>query len=394
MRPRLLMVDELTLGLAPQVVEQLLGVMRKINADGTTIIIVEQSINLALTIAERSVFMEKGQVRYDGPTAQLLSRSDVARSVFLGEARATRHLGATRVRKGLTALQEEEETYAHLLEVSDLRVEYGGVTALDGAGFTMEKREILGVIGANGAGKTTVFDVISGFITPPDLRSGTVILAGNDITHASPDRRHHAGLCRSFQNVRLFSGMTARETIAVAYERHLTERNPLFAALWLPNQRRAEAKIFKKVDALIEVLGLQTYSNKFMDELSTGTRRLVEIACLLAAGPRLLLLDEPSSGLAQAETEELGPVIERIRTETGCGVLVVEHDLPLIRSVSDRLMAMELGRVIAIGEPEDVVNDPRVVESYLGVPEEVLMRSGVLSQTAASAMVAARDGQR
>ena len=135
----------------------------------------------------------------------------------------------------------------------------------------------------------------------------------------------------------------------------------------------------KRVDGLIEVLGLGAYANKFMDELSTGSRRLVEIACLLAAGPKLLLLDEPSSGLAQAEVEELGVVIQRIRQEAGCGILVVEHDLPLITSVSDRLLAMHLGSVLAIGDPDDVIADPEVVESYLGVPEEVLARSGALA---------------
>jgi ABC-type branched-subunit amino acid transport system ATPase component len=391
MKPRLLMVDELTLGLAPQVVEQLLDVLRDVNASGTTIIIVEQSINLALTIAERAVFMEKGQVRYDGPTVDLLSRSDVARSVYLGEATASRDLGATRTRVAIRSLAEEEDdAYEHLLEVRDVQVEFGGVSALQGVSFDMEKLEILGIIGANGAGKTTLFDVISGFIRPPALTSGHIVLAGNELDGLSPDRRHYAGLCRSFQNVRLFSGLTARETIAVAFERYLTARNPLFAMAWLPNQRRAEQKIFRRVDTLVEVLGLGAFANKFMDELSTGSRRLVEIACLLAAGPKLLLLDEPSSGLAQAETEELTTVIQRIRLEAGCGILVIEHDLPLITGVSDRLVAMELGKVITIGSPAEVAADKRVVESYLGTSEEVLMRSGTLSSSATAAIGAAR----
>ena len=380
MRPRLLMVDELTLGLAPQVVERLLAVIRKINADGTTVILVEQSINLALTIAPRAVFMEKGEVMFDGPTVDLLERGDIARSVFLGGSRQSQSLGSTRTRSALQVLAEEEETYDKLLQVSGLKVEFGGVAALQGVEFDMDPHEILGIIGPNGAGKTTVFDVISGFVTPPDLVEGQVILAGRAVTAMSPDRRHYVGLCRSFQNVRLFSGMTARETIAVAFERHLQTRSPVFAALWLPNHRTSERKTFKKVDALIDTLGLGAFANKFMDELSTGSRRLVEIACLLASGPKLLLLDEPSSGLAQAENEELGPVIARIRQETGCGVLIIEHDLPLIASLSDRLLAMELGTVITSGKPEDVIKDPRVVESYLGVSEEVIMRSGALSK--------------
>ena len=383
MRPRLLMVDELTLGLAPQIVEQLLEVIRRINTAGTTVILVEQSINLALTVARRCVFMEKGQVRFDGPTAELLSRPDVARSVFLGEARSSRSLGATRTTSALAALQQAEETYDNLLEIEGVSVAYGGVNALTDVSLEMKPREILGVIGPNGAGKTTLFDVVSGFVRPPELSAGRVVLAGRDITDLSPDRRHHVGLCRSFQNVRLFSGMTARETIAVAYERHLKVRSPVFAALWLPHLRQAEAKVMRRVDGLIEVLGLGSYANKFMDELSTGSRRLVEIACLLAAGPKLLLLDEPSSGLAQAEVEELGAMIHRIRQEAGCGILVVEHDLPLISGVVDRLVAMDLGRVIATGAPDAVMNDPQVIESYLGVAEEVLARSGTLATAAA-----------
>jgi branched-chain amino acid transport system ATP-binding protein len=243
----------------------------------------------------------------------------------------------------------------------------------------MSPGEIVGVIGANGAGKTTLFDVISGFVRPPQLTGGAVALLGKDVTRLSPDARHQVGLCRSFQNVRLFAGMTARDNIAVAFERVLEARSPIAAALWLPNVRKSEQRIMRRVDSLIGSLGLGAYSNKFMDELSTGTRRLVEIACLLAAGPRLLLLDEPSSGLAQAETEELGPVILRIRQETGCGILLIEHDLPLVSTISARLIAMERGSVLTIGKPAEVMEDKRVVEAYLGASEEALARSGVAS---------------
>ena len=377
MKPRLLMIDELTLGLAPQVVDVLLDAVRKINAQGTTVILVEQSINLAVTIANRAVFLEKGTVRYDGPTTELLQHPEIAHSVFLGGARTTTNLGATRTRTAIRSLDEEHQ---HLLKVDDVRVQFGGVDALRGVSLEMAQAEIVGLIGANGAGKTTLFDVISGFITPPQLTGGTIALLDRDITHLPADARHHAGLCRSFQNVSLFSGMTARDNIAVAFERHLDATNPVAAALWLPNIRRSEKRTMRRVDNLVESLGLGAFANKFMDELSTGTRRLVEIACLLAAGPQLLLLDEPSSGLAQAETEELGPVILRLRQEARCGILLIEHDLPLVSTVSDRMVAMDLGEVLTIGTPGEVMSDQRVIDAYLGASQEALMRSGQVAE--------------
>lgn len=147
-------------------------------------------------------------------------------------------------------------------------------------------------------------------------------------------------------------------------------------ALWLPNVRKSESKVFQRVDGLIEMLGLEAFADKFVGDLSTGSRRAVEVACMMAAEPRVLLLDEPSSGLAQAETEELGPVLARLVRQTGCGLFMIEHDVRLIASISDRLVAMELGSVIAAGTPDQVLADPRVLASYLAASEQVIARSG------------------
>jgi branched-chain amino acid transport system ATP-binding protein len=140
------------------------------------------------------------------------------------------------------------------------------------------------------------------------------------------------------------------------------------------------------VDGLLELLGLGRFADKFVNELSTGTRRAVDLACIMAAEPKLVLLDEPSSGLAQAETEELGPVLLRVARETGCGMLLIEHDLPLITAVSDRLVALELGAVIAQGPPAEVVAHPRVLASYLAASEDVLARSGTRMAAIAAAL--------
>ena len=362
MKPRLLAIDELSLGLAPAIVESLLDILRKINAQGTTILLVEQSINVALTIAERAVFMEKGEIHFDGPTEELLARPELVRSIFMGGAAVG---GRAKRRIELT------EHAAPALEVRDAAISFGGVQALQGVSLVVHPGEIVGIIGPNGAGKTTLFDVISGFAIPTH---GEILIEGADATKASPELRAKLGLGRSFQRAELFPALTVRENIAVAMEKR-AHRNAILAALRAPNVRKAEDKLYIRVDSLIELLGLEDFTDKFVGELSTGSRRAVDVACIMAHEPKMLLLDEPSSGLAQAETEELGPVITRLVRDTGCGVLIIEHDLPLITSISDRLVAMELGAVVATGTPAEVTNDPRVLGSYLAADAAVIGRS-------------------
>lgn len=367
MRPRLLMIDELSLGLAPAIVERLLDIVRAIHAQGTTIILVEQSVNVALTIAKRAVYMEKGAIRFDGPTEELLSRGDLVRAVFLG--------GTSGVSLSRTGARRPSrlDTSERALELEGISMSYGGVQALSDVSLHVDAGQIVGIIGPNGAGKTSLFDVISGF-TPPD--SGVVRIAGTDVTRLSPDARGRLGLSRSFQNTKLFPALTVRDNIKTALTHRMRGRNPMLAAVWAPPVRKAERQAERRAEHLIELLGLRAFADKFVNELSTGSRRLVDLACVLAVEPTTLLFDEPSSGLAQAEIEVLGPVVQRIAEETRCGVLVVEHDIPLVKGMSDRLVAMELGRVIATGEPDEVLADERVVRSYLAASNEVITRSG------------------
>ena len=374
-QPRLLMIDELSLGLAPSVVGQLLEIVRELKAAGTTIILVEQSVNVALTVAETAYFMEKGEIRFHGPTAELLERPDVLRSVFL-EGAGTHDAGGRRrrrpcrrSRRGPSRNGDTRRAADLRLEVRDLTKRFGGITALDDVSFAVGAGEIVGFIGPNGAGKTTLFDVISGF-TPQD--AGTIMIRrhpGRRARHlAQPgaDARAKLGLGRSFQDGRLFPALTVTETIAVALERSVDVRDPLAAALHLPAVVDSEAEVADRVEELIELMGLGAFRDKFVHELSTGSRRIVDLACILAHQPTVLLLDEPSSGIAQREAEALGPLLLRIRDSLGASILVIEHDMPLLTSVSDRMIAMELGAVIAEGDPSDVVHDPRVVASYLG----------------------------
>ncbi len=389
-KPRLLMIDELSLGLAPSVVGQLLGMVRSLRDQGSTVILVEQSVNVALTVADRAYFMEKGEIRFEGPAAELLERPDLLRAVFLGapgERPSARHrergarLGAPAAAAAAAATSSGSVGDGPpVLEVRDVTRRFGGVRALDGVSFDVRPGEILGFIGPNGAGKTTLFDVISGY-TPAD--SGSIRLrADGELVdlHDSPTHvRSWRGLGRSFQDGRLFPGLVVHEAIAVALEQHVEVRDPIAATLRLPSVADSEERVHARVDELIELLALGAYRDKFVRELSTGTRRVVDLACVLAQGPTVLLLDEPSSGIAQREAEALAPMLRRVRDELGASLLVVEHDLPLLGSISDRMIALDLGRLVAEGSPAEVVEHPAVVASYLGTDDATILRSGALS---------------
>jgi branched-chain amino acid transport system ATP-binding protein len=371
-RPRLLMIDELSLGLAPVVVAQLLPLVDAMRSDGTTVILVEQSVNVALTVADTAFFLEKGEIRFHGPTKELLDRPDVLRSVFLEGASAGFDGQAhARVAPKVAPVAADEPA---VLETQSLSVDFGGIRAVDAVSLAVRPGEVVGIIGPNGAGKTTLFDVISGYTRPV---GGSVFLVGEDVSNRGPAERAARGLGRSFQDAALFSSLTVEECVAVACERWIDVRDPVSAALRLPTAYDSERKISARVMELIDLLGLGAYRSKFVRELSTGTRRVVDLACLLAHRPGVILLDEPSSGIAQRETEALVPMLRRIRETTGASLVVIEHDMPLIRSISDRIVAMDQGAVIADGDPDSVLSAPQVVESYLGTSVAAIERSSI-----------------
>jgi branched-chain amino acid transport system ATP-binding protein len=193
-----------------------------------------------------------------------------------------------------------------------------------------------------------------------------VTLLGEDVTGLAPYRRAERGLMRSFQSVRLFPSLTVRECIAVALETRLNVKSPVFAGLWLPAARAEERRVDDRVDELIELLRLQKLADTAVAALSLGARRMVDLACQLAARPKVLLLDEPSAGLSQGETELLGPLVSRISSDLDCAVLIIEHNVQILASVAHRLLAMRAGVVIAEGAPPDVLSNPAVRSSYFG----------------------------
>jgi branched-chain amino acid transport system ATP-binding protein len=260
-----------------------------------------------------------------------------------------------------------------LLECNEVTKRFGGITALDGVDLQLKDGEILGLIGHNGAGKTTLMDCISGFL---GIDRGRVYLRGAEVTDWAPHERARGGLGRSFQDALLYPSLTVAETVSVALERHLQSKDMLAAAFQLPASFESELAVTARVEELVALMGLDAFHDKLTGELSTGTRRIVDLACVMAQEPRVLMLDEPSGGVAQRETEALGPLLLRVREATGCSILVIEHDMPLLSSICDRMIALELGGVIAEGTPKDVLEHPRVIESYLGTDDSTVQRSG------------------
>jgi ABC-type branched-subunit amino acid transport system ATPase component/ABC-type branched-subunit amino acid transport system permease subunit len=263
-----------------------------------------------------------------------------------------------------------------ILRVDGLRRTFGGVVAVDRISLEVRAGEVLGLIGPNGAGKTTLFELIGGF-TPAE--SGSVLYAGRDVTRLGPEARARLGLVRSFQDAALFPTMTVHECVQVALER-VTPTRFLRCLVGLEGGTdKAE-----RADALVDLMGLSSFRDATVAQLSTGTRRITELACLIALEPTVLLLDEPAAGIAQRETEALGDLLLRIKEMLGLTLVVVEHDIPMIMRLADRVIAMESGQVIADGSPEEVRSDARVIASYLGDDVRAVERSGHVTLTVGS----------
>ena len=261
-------------------------------------------------------------------------------------------------------------TNASALEVVDVSVQFGTMTAVDHMALTLNPGEIVGLIGANGAGKTTFMNALGGYLPA----SGSVKMFGTELSGLSPAQRARLGLGRGFQNAELYADLTVRETVQVALEaRHRTSVTATL--LGTPGGLRRERAQGRDADELISFLGLGRYANAVIGNLSTGTRRITELACILALDARVVCLDEPTAGVAQKETEAFGPLIRQLRREFDLSILVIEHDMPLVMAISDRVYCMASGMTIATGSPDEVRNNPSVIASYLGTDERAIMRS-------------------
>ncbi|UDY34906.1 ABC transporter permease subunit [Dermatobacter hominis] len=269
------------------------------------------------------------------------------------------------------AERSERDPARPVLEVHGARVRFGGVLAVDGVDLAVHPGEVLGLIGTNGAGKSTLMDVVCGVVSA----DGTVTVLGQDVSRSSAWQRARLGLGRTHQAAVLFPELTVRQCVEVALESR-GRTGVTSTALLLPHARRRERARRAEATDVIDLLGLGRYAEVQVGNLSTGTRRIVELAGLVALDARVMCLDEPTAGVAQRETEAFGPLILELRRELDASVLVIEHDMPLITGISDRIVCMEAGRVIAEGTPHAVRNDPLVVASYLGTDARSIERSG------------------
>ena len=257
------------------------------------------------------------------------------------------------------------------LQTQDVSVRFGGNTAVDHVSVHVDRGELVGLIGTNGAGKSTLLNAIGGFVPS----QGRVFVLGTDVTARRAPARHARGLGRGFQGARIYPGLTVRESLMVALEAR--SRSHLLASMTaLPPSPGAERAKRAEADELIGYMGLGRYADHFIATLSTGTRRIVELASLLAVNARVLLLDEPTGGVAQREAEAFGPLIKQVQAELDAAVIVIEHDMPLVMGISDRVYCLEAGAVIAEGPPEQIRRDPLVIASYLGTSEQAIGRSG------------------
>ncbi|WP_158969676.1 ABC transporter ATP-binding protein [Chachezhania sediminis] len=253
-----------------------------------------------------------------------------------------------------------------LLEFDNVTLRFGGVTAIDRLSFSVEEGEVFAIVGPNGAGKSTAFNLISRLYDPAE---GRITFDGTDLLARGPDAVAKLGIARTFQNIELFEQATVLENLLVGRHR-FGAPSLLSELLFLPSLRRSERVHREAVERAIDFLNLQPYRHSRISSLAYGVRKVVELARAVAMEPRLIMLDEPSSGLSPEETQDLVFWVQDMRDHLGMTVIMVEHDMHLVSTVSDRVLALADGRQLALGTPPEVQSHPKVIEAYLGADED------------------------